>query len=201
MNITTNEYGQPWSASQYLVLDLEGTGAQHRENEGIVHIAGVVVKDGVVTGEHFSHLLDPEISIPFFISRIHGITDKETQGMPKFKEVKDDILAFIEDRIVVSHNASVERRVLRFRLPEYEPSIMLDTLKMSRAAYPGEKGHSLDAVIKRLQLESLISSVDSKKHSALYDAMATAHAFVSLATRLAGATGTLQQLAPYALHH
>ena len=198
MKILTSEYTKKWTEFEYAVLDLEGTGSQHKENEGIVDIAGVLVKDGVVAHEHFSHLLNPEISIPSFISRIHGITNKDVQNKPKLAEVKSGILTFCEGRILVSHNAPVERRVLRFRLPEYEPPIIFDTLKMSRTAYQEEKKHSLDEMIKRLNLESVLSSAtDSKRHSAFYDALATAHAFVVLANRLVGKEGVLQDLLKY----
>ncbi len=200
MKIMTNEYSKKWTELEYVVLDLEGTGAQHREREGIVDIAGILVKDGAVTQEHFSYLLNPEISIPPFISRIHGITDRDVQGKPPLAEVKNDILAFFDGRILVSHNAPVERRVLRFRLPEFEPKAILDTLKMSRAAYRDEKKHSLDEVIKRLNLEPLLScGANTKRHTAYYDTLATAHSFIVLVQRLIGKEGVLQDLLKYSV--
>ena len=200
MKILTSEYTKKWTECDYVVLDLEGTGAQHRDKEGIVDIAGILVKDGVVTQEHFSYLLNPEISIPPFISRIHGITDRDVQGRPTLAEVKKDIFAFCDRRILVSHNAPIERRVLRFRLPEFEPLALLDTLKMSRSAYREEKKHGLDEVIKRLNLQSFLPcGTGAKRHTAYYDAVATAHAFVVLAEQLIGNAGTLQDILKYSV--
>ena len=135
MQLDQSSLKNKWNSFEYVALDLEGTGPQHKEKEGIVDIAGVLIRGGRVTSERYQQLLNPEISIPPYISRIHGIYDKDVVDKPGFSEIQDDLGAFLKDRILIAHNASVERRVLRFKMPSYVPLVILDTLKLSRQLY------------------------------------------------------------------
>ena len=183
MPLSKNTLEQDWQSFEYSIVDIEGTGAQHRENEGIVDIAVVLVKNGGVTDQSYHQLLDPEIEIPAFISRIHGIYSKDVSRRPTFDEVKSGLEKFLSDRFLVAHNAAVERRVLNLRLSGYRPALIFDTLKMARALYGGSYRQGLDQLIDRLGLQDLLSRTGgaSKRHGALYDAQATAHAFVQMA--------------------
>ncbi len=146
---------QSWMTIEYVVLDLEGTGAQHKEKEGIVDIAGVLVKSGEIGITKFQKRLNPEIEIPPFISKIHGIWNKDVETEPIFNEIKEELLKFLNGQILIAHNASVEWRVLNFKLPEYQPPVILDTLRLSRKLYPNLSQHNLDALIKNFQLEGV----------------------------------------------
>lgn len=182
MVLSEETLSQDWRSIEYAVVDLEGTGAQHREKEGIVDIAVVNVRGGVVT-DHYSRLLDPGIKIPPFISRIHGIYDKDVKGRPTFETILTEIEAVLGDRALVAHNAPVERRVLNLKIPSYKPALIFDTLKMARALYGADSKQGLDELISRLHIQPLLADVEetSKRHGALYDAAATAHAFVYMA--------------------
>ena len=67
----------PWRNSNFIVLDLEGTGAQHKEREGIVEIAAIPIKNKQLTSNYYYKLINPKIDIPPMISRIHGLKNKD----------------------------------------------------------------------------------------------------------------------------
>jgi DNA polymerase III epsilon subunit-like protein len=184
MLLTNEALARDWRSFEYAVVDLEGTGAQHREKEGVVDIAVVLVRDGSVSDRVYHQLLNPGIAIPLFISRIHGVYDKDVGGRPAFSDIQPVLERFLDDRLLVAHNASVERRVLGLKLPAYKPALILDTLKMARALYGSGHKQGLDQLIDRLGLDSALLGTDSKskRHGALYDARATAHAFVQMAS-------------------
>ena len=45
MTTNTLNLNLPWTASNFIVLDLEGTGAQHKVRVGIVEIAAIEISD------------------------------------------------------------------------------------------------------------------------------------------------------------
>jgi DNA polymerase III epsilon subunit-like protein len=176
-------FAQDWRSFEYAVVDIEGTGAQHREKEGIVDIAVVIVQSGSVSERQYHQLLDPGIKIPIFVSKIHGIYDKDVSGRPTFENIRPSLEQFLGQRFLVAHNASVERRVLHSKLPTYQPQLIFDTLKMARALYGSGYRHGLEELINRLGLRSALPTTGgvAKHHGALYDASAAAHAFVHMA--------------------
>jgi DNA polymerase III epsilon subunit-like protein len=195
MYLTKQTIKKHWDSFEYVVLDLEGTGAQHKEMEGIVDIAAILVRNGQVTSEFYQRLLDPSIMIPPFISRIHGIYDKDVVGKPLFEDIRLELEGFLADHILVAHNACVERRVLKPKLPAYRPPAILDTLKLSKALFKQSPKHGLDQLINLCKLDSTLSQLGhQKRHTAYYDAMATAHAFVYMVKEASSDVTTLEDL-------
>jgi DNA polymerase III epsilon subunit-like protein len=183
MKPTNETFALDWRNFEYAVVDIEGTGAQHREKEGIVDIAVVIVEGGSVSERKYHQLLDPGIKIPVFVSRIHGIYDKDVSGRPIFENIRPSLERFLGQRYLVAHNASVERRVLNSKLPTYQPQLIFDTLKMARVLYGTGYRHGLEELIDRLGLRSTLPATgdDARHHGALYDAAAAAKAFVHMA--------------------
>ena len=67
----------------YAITDIETTGGQPSGNS-IVEV-GVVLWDGQNVIEEFHSLIDPGIPIPFFITRLTGITNEMSRlGMTSF---------------------------------------------------------------------------------------------------------------------
>lgn len=121
-------------------VDLETTGgsaAEHRITEiGVV----VVNANGVST---WTTLVDPQQPIPPFIQQLTGITDAMVRGAPTFA----DIAGALFERAGIAFNPDV-----------------LCTVRLSRALFPRESRHGLDALIERHAL------APSARHRALADA-------------------------------
>ena len=145
-------------------VDLETTGgsvAEHRITEiGVVQIG----RDGV---SRWSTLVNPEQPIPPFIQSLTGITDDMVRDAPTFASFAAELLERLDGRLFVAHNASFDRGFLRGEFQRaglaFNPDVLC-TVKLSRALWPHEKRHGLDALIERHALEPLA------RHRALADA-------------------------------
>ena len=172
----------PWWKSSFVLLDLEGTGSQHKEQEGIVEIAAIETIDKQLTNNYYYKLINPKIDIPPMISRIHGLKNKDLEKEPSFNEIENGLLDFINNKILVGHNVIVDYRLLKMKMPNYTPSMILDTKKISRHFWSDDPKHGLDNLIERFQIQELLKDLPVKRgrHSAFYDAYATGIVFFKM---------------------
>lgn len=172
-----------WDQAEYVVVDLEGSGSG--PDQKIVEIGACLIRGGRIENEGFYRLLNPEVPISPMASSIHGIYDRDVAEMPVLDSVEKDFHSFAHGRILVAHNAGVERRLLQRNLPSIDFPYVLDTLKLSRFANPEQGRHTLDDLITRFGIGQATSvQHGSRRHRADYDASATAHAFLSLVARM-----------------
>ena len=103
--------------------------------------------------------------------KIHNITPEMVIDKPTFKEYWKEIFPYLNDRIIVAHNASFDIGVLLKTLDMYKiefPSFSyLCTVKLSQKAYPELPSHKLNAMADFLGL-------DFSHHCAKDDAYACA---------------------------
>ncbi|WP_206951570.1 exonuclease domain-containing protein [Trinickia acidisoli] len=145
-------------------VDLETTGgsvAEHRITEiGVVQIG----PSGV---SRWSTLVNPGQPIPPFIRSLTGISDDMVRDAPTFASLASELFERLEGRLFVAHNANFDRGFLRGEFQRvgltFNPDVLC-TVKLSRALWPHEKRHGLDALIERHALAPLA------RHRALADA-------------------------------
>ncbi|MCF6460506.1 PolC-type DNA polymerase III [Clostridium sp. Cult3] len=170
--IITN-YNEDEVYNTYVVFDIETTGLSPT-NDRITEIGAVKIKDGNIIDE-YSQLINPERPIPNNIVKLTGITDEMVANKPKIEEVLPDFKKFIQDSVLVAHNASFDIGFLREGFLRLEKSLenpIIDTLELTRALFPQLKRHRLDVVAKHLNV-SLVNH-----HRAVDDAKATAEIFL-----------------------
>ena len=196
MRLSKAELASSWRTFEYIVVDIEGSGAQHKENEGIVEISLIVVSDGCVTQERFTKLINPEVKIPIFITKVHGIRNKDVESAPVFSQVKHDVEKMLGTRILVAHNAPVERRMFQLKMPEHGFPAIVDTMKMSKTLDLDVAKYDLDSIASYFDIPRKIEDSLSghRRHRAYYDALLTAHLFVIMAHELLSPSGTLGEL-------
>jgi DNA polymerase III subunit epsilon len=145
-------------------VDLETTGGSvgdHRITEvGVVEVEGERVS-------RWSSLVDPRQPIPPFIQQLTGITNQMVQGAPTFDEIAPTLFERLEGKLFIAHNAAFDRGFLRAEFERagfsFNPDVLC-TVRLSRALFPAEKRHGLDALVERHAL------VPSDRHRALADA-------------------------------
>jgi DNA polymerase-3 subunit alpha (Gram-positive type) len=169
--------------TEFVVFDLETTGAKTPPCR-ITEIGAYRVHGGRITAE-FQSLVNPEMSIPPFITALTGINDVMVKNAPKFSEVVCDFLDFIGDAVLVAHNAPFDMRFLNYEIgrifEDYRiANPCLCTVQLSRKLVPQIENHKL----KTLAEHYAVSLVNH--HRAAEDALATAHIFVNLLSVLDG---------------
>ena len=150
-------------------LDLETTGG-HTAYDRITE-AGLVGIDSEGRLEEWSALIDPQRWIPPQITALTGIDAEMLAGAPTFHQVYEGLLERLEGRILVAHNARFDAGFLKHALRRegvHWHSPVLCSVKLSRALFPGERGHGLDAVMARVGLRC------EARHRALGDARVVA---------------------------
>ena len=173
----------------YAIVDIETTGGSPK-NSKITEIA-IYKHDGTQVIAEFSSLVNPEMRIPEFVSRLTGITDRMVEDAPKFFEIAKHIIEFTSDCIFVAHNVGFDYGILRneFKMLGYDyRRPHLCTVRASRYVIPGMASYSLGKLTRELgiQLEN--------RHRAGGDALATAHLFTLLIEKDAGGLQSFIQL-------
>ncbi len=95
---------------KYVVLDLETTGLSKHYHR-ITEIAAVKIKNNKIA-EKFEELVNPDVNIPPFITRLTGITNKMVKNKPDIKNILPKFLDFLEDNIIIAHNATFDHGFL-----------------------------------------------------------------------------------------
>jgi DNA polymerase III epsilon subunit-like protein len=123
--------------------------------------------------------------------RIHRIPEEELQCAPTITEALPKFLEFAQHSILVAHNAEFDMSFLEtekeFCWGYVEIPECLCTMCLSKAVFPHETCHTLDAVSRRLRLHP-----PDTRHRALSDALLTAETFLQLLQR--GALRSLEEL-------
>ncbi len=149
-----------------VTLDLETTGLQPLLNRAI-EVAAVRWIDGR-PAEHFHTLVHPGEPIDPASTAIHGITDADVADAPPMETVLPRLLAFLGGDPIAAHNAPFDLAFLTvaaltagLRLPAFD---LVDTLPLSRAAFPELPSHRLTSLSAALELGG------TEFHRALADA-------------------------------
>lgn len=110
--------------------------------------------------------------------KIHGITPDMVEDKPTFDEYWDEIRPYIDNRMVIAHNASFDVRVLcktlqsfGIELPTFD---YMCTVRLSQKAYPELESHKLNFLCDAL-------GITFSHHMAYDDAYACAMAFLRMA--------------------
>ena len=97
-----------------MVVDLETTGGSPAD-DGITEVGAVLVRGGERLGT-FQTLVDPERSIPPFVTHLTGIDDTMVRGAPPIDAVLPAFLEFARGAVFVAHNARFDFTFLNAEL-------------------------------------------------------------------------------------
>lgn len=152
----------------YAVIDIETTGGSSQRDR-ITEVA-IFIYDGSEIVDSFVTLVNPERSIPYFITRLTGITDQMVANAPRFCEVARKIVEITENLTFVAHNVSFDYNFIRqefMRLGYDYRRDKLCTVQLSRKTIPGFRSYSLGNICKELGITI------EYRHRAAGDALAT----------------------------
>ncbi len=166
-----------------IVLDTETTGLEVSLGHRIVEIGCVEMINRRVTGNHWHHYLNPEREIDGGAFEVHGISNEFVADKPRFAELAEEFLAYVDGAELIIHNAPFDIGFLNAELARLDPPAdgvearcdILDTLVLARQKHPGQK-NNLDALCKRYEIDNSGRSL----HGALLDARILADVYLSM---------------------
>jgi len=166
-----------------IVLDTETTGLEPDLGHRIIEIGCVELVNRRPSGRTFHKYIDPERAIDEGAAAVHGITREVLQGKPKFAEVVDELVLFIDGAELVIHNAAFDTAFLDAELARIQGQTrtiaklcrVLDTLALARSMHPGQR-NNLDALCKRYSIDNSRREL----HGALLDARILADVYLAM---------------------
>jgi DNA polymerase-3 subunit epsilon len=171
---------EPLLASlSFAVVDVETTGGRPEGGDRITEIAVVTVRDGSIV-DVFETLVNPERSIPPFITRLTNISWEMVRDKAPFRDVCDDVLRVLDGQVFVAHNAAFDWRFVSAEVARARGRELtgrrLCTVRLARRLLPQLRSRSLDWVARHYAVEI----EPGKRHRAAGDALATARCLVRL---------------------
>lgn len=166
-----------------IVLDTETTGLEWKKGNRVVEIGCVELIERRPTGRTFHCYINPERDFELGAQEVTGLSLERLREEPKFAQIADAFLAFVDGAELVIHNAEFDIGFL-----DYELSLLgthygcmadrvqvLDSLEMARQRFPGQR-NSLDALCKRLAVDNSHRQL----HGALLDAQLLADVYLAM---------------------
>ena len=156
-------------AKRELILDTETTGLDVESGDRIIEIGIIELIDSIKTGNDYHALINPEKDIDKSAQRVHGISNDDLKDKPKFSDIVDELMNFLEDSPIIIHNADFDRKFLDFELENCGrkrlTNEIIDTLIIARKEFPSQSV-SLDSLCKKLKIDN----TNRDYHSAIVDA-------------------------------
>ncbi|QAU34757.1 exonuclease domain-containing protein [Janthinobacterium sp. 17J80-10] len=173
----------PLAQISYTVFDTETTGLYPAAGDEIISIGAVRIVNGrLLQQENFDRMIRPRCPVSAESVAIHGITEDMLAGHPRVEQVLPQFQRFVEDTVLVAHNAAFDLRFLQMQ--EAQTGVrfgqqVLDTLLLSQVIHPHQLEHTLEAIAARLGVTVV------GRHTALGDAIVTAEVFLRMLPLLA----------------
>lgn len=152
--------------SDYVVIDIETTGFDHRHDR-IIEIAAVTYKYGSKVSE-FHSLVNPGMLLPPDIISMTGIAQEQVDSAPFLDSIESEFYNFIGNRPIVGHNAAsfdVPFLSAQMSVPIGNP--VIDTLPMAKSVFSLLPRHKLE------YLKNVLLLSDGGSHRALADVETT----------------------------
>ena len=165
-----------------IFLDTETTGLSADNGDRVIEIGCVELLHRKLTGNNLHFYLNPERDSHEEALRVHGISNEFLKDKPKFAEVVDQLLEYIEGAEIIIHNAPFDVGFLNKELelqgrPRFHTFVdgITDTLVMAKEMFPGKR-NSLDSLCDRLEVDNSGRTL----HGALLDAELLADVYINM---------------------
>ena len=165
-----------------VVLDTETTGLDPTLGHRIIEVAAVELVNRRVTDNRFHHYLNPERESDAGALQVHGLTAEFLQDKPRFRDIADELLEFLDGAELIIHNAPFDVAFLNAELAiatresvERCCASITDTLRLAKNLHPGKR-NGLDALCERYQVDNSARTL----HGALLDAQLLAEVYLAM---------------------
>lgn len=143
-----------------IILDTETTGIDPKQGHRIIEIGCVEMVDRKLTKNHFHVYINPDRQVEEEAFQVHGISDEFLADKPRFHQVAQDFLNYIQGAELVIHNAPFDVGFIDHEFAKLGnfPKVsdicsVFDTLAFARSKHPGAK-NNLDALCRRYGIDN-----------------------------------------------
>jgi DNA polymerase-3 subunit epsilon len=144
-----------------IILDTETTGIDPKQGHRIIEIGCVEMLNRRFTGNNFHEYLQPDREIEAEAIEVHGITNEFLADKPRFPDIAQAFMDYVQDAELIIHNAPFDIGFLNHELrlmnapwqAMHDHCRVLDTLAMARRLFPGQK-NNLDALCRRYNIDN-----------------------------------------------
>ncbi len=166
-----------------IVLDTETTGLSPKMQHRVTEIGCVELINRKATGRVFQTYLNPERELDEKAAEISGLSWSFLRDKPKFIEIADKLIDFIDGAELIIHNAPFDLGFLDYELelsahiwgPVINNCSVIDTLVLAKNMFPGQR-NNLDALCKRYNVDNS----NRKYHGALLDSELLAEVYLRM---------------------
>jgi DNA polymerase-3 subunit epsilon len=170
-------FADPVASLSFAVVDVETTGGQARGGDRVTEIAVVVVHDGDIA-DIYETLVNPERSIPAFVTALTNITWDMVKDAPTFREIAPQVVGALSGHVFAAHNLPFDWKFVCAELARAEGCVLegrrLCTVRLARRILPQLSRRSLDNVARYYGVTI------RNRHRAGGDAYATARCLIRL---------------------
>jgi len=165
-----------------IVLDTETTGLSAENGDRIIEIGCVELLHRKLTGNNLHFYVNPERDSHEDALKVHGIRNEFLRDKPKFGQIAEELLGYLQGAELIIHNAPFDigflnKELERLGRPPMHSAIesVIDTLVMAKDMFPGKR-NGLDALCDRLGVDNSTRTL----HGALLDAELLADVYINM---------------------
>jgi len=170
-------------ANRIIVLDTETTGLEPSQGHRIIEIGCVEIINRKLTENTYHQYIQPDREIDEGAFEVHGISSEFLADKPRFCDIAEDFMKFVNGAELVIHNAPFDIGFLDHELVMLDPvwgkvsdhCQITDSLVMARKKHPGQK-NNLDVLCKRYE----VNNARRELHGALLDAELLAEVYLRM---------------------
>jgi len=156
----------------FIIIDIETTGNNYKF--GSITELAIFQHNGQMITNQYSTLVNPGIDIPYYITKLTGISNEMVKNAPSFHQVAKTIVELTAGRTFIAHNVRFDYGFIKeefARLGYDYNRKTLCTVQMARKLLPGHQSYSLGKLCSDLGIEI------NGRHRASGDALATVKLF------------------------
>ncbi|WP_305805588.1 DNA polymerase III subunit epsilon [Stenotrophomonas sp. YIM B06876] len=164
-----------------IILDTETTGLDWKKGNRVVEIGCVELLERRPSGNNFHYYLKPDCEFEPGAQEVTGLTLEFLADKPRFEEIVEEFLAYVDGAELIIHNAAFDMGFLQNEMALAGRGVLAervtvtDTLLMARERFPGQR-NSLDALCRRLGVDNSHRQL----HGALLDAQILGDVYIAL---------------------
>ena len=91
-----------------VVLDTETTGIDFKSGHRVIEIGCIEIINRKFTGSEYQTYLNPDRDIDEGAAKVHGLTLDFLKDKPRFVDIAEEFLEFIQDSELLIHNAEFD---------------------------------------------------------------------------------------------